>query len=116
MSWLFDAIACGLLSSLTWSGLVWMSPSSPVPMAEGWLQGIGITAITNMLLWLLLSGLKPGFLLWLIFFFVCNVLVGILLNSSVCKHINIPNVWALGIHPGAIAVMNVLLGGAMGAI
>jgi hypothetical protein len=115
MSWLTDAIACGVLSGATWASLVWMSPSTPIEQPLGWWQGIGAIAIANMLIWLGLASFKPHLGIWGAAFLVGNVLVGKLVLPN-CQHIRIPNVWALVVHPIAIATIDLLLGGALGAI
>jgi|GEM_PF-541373 len=116
MSWFTDSIACGLLSALTWSSLVWMSYATPIQNFTGWLQGIGITSIVNMLLWFFLASVKLSFPVWAVLFFLLNLVVGITIESAFRQNITIPRVWAFSIHPVIITVMNVLLGGALGAI
>jgi hypothetical protein len=116
MQLLFDAIACGLLASSTWAGLVWMSPDQPIQKAVGWLQGFGSVAIANLALWLILVG--TGFRLlpvWGLLFFGFNAVIGKLVFPYY-ENIQIPALWAVLIHPAAIALIIVLLGGALGVI
>ncbi|PZO43708.1 MAG: hypothetical protein DCF19_03505 [Pseudanabaena frigida] len=116
MQLIYDAIACGLLSSLTWMGLVWMSPARPITSGKGWVQGVGTVAIANAFIWILLtvSGLRliP---LWAIVFAIVNASIARLV-FPLYEGISIPNIWALLIHPFAISVMIVLLGGAVGLL
>jgi len=112
----YDAIACGLLASLTWLGLVWMSPDRPIESGKSWVQGVGTVAIANILLWLVLSVLGLRLIpLWAIVFVIVNAAIARLI-FPLCEGIKIPNIWALLIHPIAIATMSVLLGGAVGLL
>ncbi len=116
MQSLYNAIACGLLASLTWMGLVWMSSDRPIASGKGWVQGVGVVAIANASTWILLSGLNLRFMaLWVISFLVVNAAIAYLV-FPLCAEIKIPSIWALLIHPVAIAVMIVLLGGAVGIL
>lgn len=109
-----DAIACGLLASLTWLGLVWMSPDRPIESGKAWVQGVGIVAIANILVWLALAGLNLRLIpLWIVIFLVVNAAIARLV-FPLCEGIKIPHIWSLVIHPVAIAGMSVLLGGAIG--
>jgi len=111
-----DAIACGLLASLTWLGLVWMSPDRPIESGKAWVQGVGIVAIANILVWLALAGLNLRLIpLWVIIFLIVNAAIARLV-FPLCEGIKIPHIWALVIHPVAIAGMSVLLGGAVGLL
>ena len=114
MQFLMDAIACGLLASLTWLGLVWMSPDRPIESGKAWVQGVGIVAIANILVWLALAGLNLRLIpLWIVIFLVVNAAIARLV-FPLCEGIKIPHIWSLVIHPVAIAGMSVLLGGAIG--
>ena len=114
MQFLMDAIACGFLASLTWLGLVWMSPDRPIESGKAWVQGVGIVAIANILVWLALAGLNLRLIpLWIIIFLVVNAAIARLV-FPLCEGIKIPHIWSLVIHPVAIAGMSVLLGGAIG--
>lgn len=116
MQFIYDAIACGLLAALTWTGLVWMSPSRPITSSNAWLQGAGIVAIANAFIWVILAGLNLRLiLLWIISFLIINAAIARLL-FPLCQGIKIPNIWALLIHPVAIASMSILLGGAVGIL
>ncbi len=116
MQLLYNAIACGLLAALTWMGLVWMSSDRPIASGKGWVQGVGVVAIANALIWILLAGLNLRFMaLWVISFLVVNAAIAYLV-FPLCAEIKIPSIWALLIHPVAIAVMSVLLGGAVGIL
>ncbi len=116
MQFLYNAIACGLLAALTWMGLVWMSGDRPIASGKGRVQGVGIVAIANALIWMLLAGLSLRFMtLWVISFLVINAAIAYLI-FPLCAGIKIPNIWALLIHPIAIAGMSVLLGGAVGIL
>lgn len=116
MSLLLDALICGWLSALVWAGLIWMSPHSPILGAVGWLQGGSLIAIANFLTWLLLVGLQLDSVLylWSFTFFVLNALTGLLFRFF--QEIRTPALWAVLIHPIVISTINVLLGGALGAI
>ncbi|AFY70264.1 hypothetical protein Pse7367_1991 [Thalassoporum mexicanum PCC 7367] len=115
MALVIDAIVCGVISALTWAGLVWMSPEMPVIGSSGWLQGMGLVMGANFLTWLIFAGLRPHIAIWAIVFLVANILIG-WLALPLCKKINVPGLWAIVIHPGLIAGMNVLLAGALGII
>ena len=115
MSWFIDAIACGVLSGLTWAGLVWMSSSTPIQEPLGWWQGIGAIAISNILFWLGLALFKPQLLIWIVVFLAGNALVGKFVLTF-CQQVRIPPLWSIVVHPVAIATINLLLGGALGAI
>jgi hypothetical protein len=115
MSWFIDAIACGFLSGLTWAGLVWMSPSTPIEQPLGWWQGIGAIAIANISIWLGLAFFKPQLGIWVVIFLAGNALVGKFVLPF-CQQVRIPPIWAVIVHPVAIASINLLLGGALGAI
>ncbi|MEE3715969.1 hypothetical protein V2H45_04315 [Tumidithrix elongata RA019] len=115
MQLLFDAIACGVLAALTWAGLVWMSPAQPIQQRLGWLQGIGSVAIANLALWLILVGIGSKLIpVWVIVLFGFNALIGKLVFPYF-GNIQIPTLWSVVIHPAAIALIVVLLGGALGA-
>jgi hypothetical protein len=114
MQFFIDAIACGLLAGLTWLGLVWMSPDRPIESGKAWIQGVGIVAIANILVWLILAGLNLRLIpLWVIIFLIVNAAIA-RFGFPLCEGIKIPNIWALVIHPIAIAGISVLLGGAVG--
>jgi hypothetical protein len=115
MSWFLDAIACGVISGLTWAGLVWMSPSTPIEQPLGWWQGIGAIVIANISIWLGLAFFKPQLGIWVIIFLAGNALVGKFVLPF-CQQVRIPPIWAVVVHPVAIATINMLLGGALGAI
>ncbi len=112
---LVEAIACGTLSALTWAGLVWMSPNYPVRQFQAWGQGFLIVAIANLLIWVAMASLRFPIVIWVIGFWFVNALVGKLVLPYL-RDIQIPDLWALLIHPVAIAAMNILLGGALGAL
>jgi hypothetical protein len=112
----YNAIACGLLAALTWMGLVWMSPNRPIASGKGWLQGIGIVAITNAFIWIVLAGLNLRLIsVWAVSFLVVNAAIAYFVFPLFAA-IKIPNIWALVIHPLAIAAMSVLLSGAVGIL
>ena len=112
----YHAIACGLLTSLTWIGLVWMSKDRPIASGRGWVQGIGIVAISNTFLWIVLSSLNLRLIpVWAVSFLLVNAAIAHLLFPF-CEQIRIPSIWGLLIHPMAIATMGVLLGGAVGLL
>lgn len=114
MQFLTDAIACGFLASLTWLGVVWMSPYRPIESGKGWVQGVGTIAIANILIWLTLAALNLRLIpIWAIVFLIVNAAIARLV-FPLCEGIKIPSIWALVIHPVAIAGMSVLLGGAVG--
>ncbi len=114
MHFFYDAIACGLLAALTWMGLVWMSPNHPIESGKAWVQGVGIIAIANIFVWIALVGLNLRWVpLWAICFLLINAAIALVI-FPLCEGIKIPNAWAFGIHPLAIATMIVLLGGAVG--
>ena len=114
MQLFYNAIACGLLASLTWLGLVWMSPNRPIESGKGWVQGVGTVAIANILIWFVLAGLNLRLIpLWAVIFLIVNAAIARLI-FPLCEGIRIPNIWALIVHPVAIAGMSVLLGGAVG--
>jgi len=116
MHFLYDAIACGFLAALTWMGLVWMSPNRPIESGKGWVQGVGIVAIANTFVWIVLASLNLRLIpLWVIMFLLVNAAIARLL-FPLCEGIKIPDIWALGLHPLAIAGMSVLLGGAIGSL
>jgi hypothetical protein len=113
---LYNAIACGLLTSLTWMGLVWMSSNRPIASGKGWVQGIGIVAIANAFVWMSLAALNLRLIpVWAVSFLIVNAAIAHLL-FPLCDQIKIPNIWGVFIHPVAIATMSVLLGGAMGLL
>jgi len=113
---IYNAIACGLLTSLTWMGLVWMSSNRPISSGRGWVQGIGVVAISNSLLWMVLASLNLRLIpVWAVSFLLVNAAIAHLLFPF-CDQIKIPSIWGLLIHPVAIAVMGVLLGGAAGLL
>ena len=90
MHFLYDAIACGFLAALTWMGLVWMSPSRPIESGKGWVQGVGIVAIANTLVWIALASLNLRLLpLWIIMFLLVNAAIARLL-FPLCEGIKIP--------------------------
>lgn len=114
MQFFINAIACGLLASLTWLGLVWMSPDRPIESGKGWVQGVATVAIANILIWFALVGLNLRLIpVWVIVFLAVNVAIARLV-FPLCEGIRIPTIWGLVIHPVAIAGMGVLLGGAVG--
>ncbi len=115
MLWFIDAIACGILSGLTWAGLVWMSPSTPIEKPLGWWQGVGTIAIANILFWLLLAFFKLQLGIWVVVFLAGNALVGKFILPF-CQQVRIPPIWAVVVHPVAISTIDLLLGGALGAI
>ena len=113
---IYHAIACGLLAALTWMGLVWMSNNRPIASGKGWVQGIGIVAISNTLLWMILASLNLRLIpVWAVSFLLVNAAIAHLLFPF-CDQIKIPSIWGLLIHPMAIAIMAVLLGGAVGLL
>jgi len=115
MTGLVDAIACGILSALTWAGLVWMSPSELVQGWQAWWQSFVVVAIANALVWIGLASLKLPVVIWVIAFLGFNVLVSKFVLPYL-RNIYIPDTWSLIVLPSAIATMNILLGGALGAI
>ena len=113
---IYHAIACGFLAALTWMGLVWMSNNRPIASGKGWVQGIGIVAIANTLLWMILASLNLRLIpVWAVSFLLVNAAIAHLLFPF-CDQIKIPSIWGLLIHPMAIAIMAVLLGGAVGLL
>jgi len=114
MQFFLDAIACGLLAALTWMGLVKMSPHQPINSLRAWGQGGGIVAIANIFVWLSLVGLNLRWIpLWAFCFSMINATIARLV-FPLFEEIQIPLVWSVIIHPVAIAVMTILLGGAIG--
>lgn len=114
MQFIFDAIACGLLASLTWLGLVWISPDRPISSGRAWVQGVGIVAITNIFTWIALVGLNLRLIpVWVISFLLMNAAIA-RLAFPLCEGIQIPLIWAIVIHPILISAMGILLGGAVG--
>ncbi|MFZ4555113.1 MAG: hypothetical protein ACOYN8_01880 [Pseudanabaena sp.] len=112
----YHAIACGLLTSLTWMGLVWMSSNRPIASGRGWVQGVGLVAIANTLLWMILASLNLRLIpVWAVSFLLVNAAIAHLLFPF-CDHIKIPSIWGLLIHPVAISIMAVLLGGTVGLL
>jgi hypothetical protein len=87
----------------------------PVLNSLAWLQGMGIITAVNFLTWLVFAGLQPHVAIWAILFLIANLLVGWLV-LPLFRNIHVPGVWAIAIHPGLIAGMNVLLAGALGVI
>ena len=76
MQFLYDVLACGLLASLTWLGLVWMSPDRPIGSGQAWVQGVGIVAIANMFIWIALVGLNLRLIpVWVISFLLMNAAI-----------------------------------------
>jgi hypothetical protein len=113
---IYNAIACGLLAALTWMGLVWMSNNHPIASGKGWVQGVGIVAIANTLLWMILASLNIRLIpVWAVSFLLVNAAIAHLLFPF-CDQIKIPSIWGLLIHPMAITIMAVLLGGAVGLL
>ncbi|ELS30958.1 MULTISPECIES: hypothetical protein [Pseudanabaena] len=116
MHFFYDAIACGFLAALTWMGLVWMSPDRPIDSGKAWVQGVSLVAIANILMWIVLAGFNLRLIpLWAFCFLGVNVAIAYLV-FPLCEGIKIPRIWALAIHPIAIAVMSILLGGAVGIL
>ncbi len=116
MQLFYNAIACGLLTALTWMGLVWLSSDRPIESGKGWVQGVSLVAIANTLIWIVLATLNLRVLaLWAISFLIVNAAIAYLV-FPLCAEIKIPNIWAVLIHPVAIATMSILLGGAMGIL
>jgi hypothetical protein len=116
MQFFYDAIAYGFLSSLTWMGLVWMSPDRPIGSGRAWVQGVGIIAISNILIWLILAWSNLRLIpLWAICFLLINSAIAGWI-FAICEDIKIPKIWALLVHPLAIATMGILLGGATGRL
>jgi hypothetical protein len=114
MQFLFDAIACGLLASLTWLGLVWISPDRLISSGRAWVQGVGIVAIANIFVWIALVGLNIRLIpVWIVSFLLMNAAIARWV-FPLCEGIEIPMIWAIAIHPLLIAAMGVLLGGAVG--
>ncbi len=116
MQLFYDGIACGLLAALTWMGLVWMSADRPIGSGKGWVQGVSLVAIANTLIWIVLATLSLRVLaLWAVSFLIVNAAIAHLV-FPLCEEIKIPSIWAVLIHPVAIATMSVLLGGAVGIL
>ncbi len=108
---LVEAIACGVIASLTWAGLVWLSSETPIAEGRTWWVGIGLFAVVNSLVWVVLSLLNWKFLwLWIIVFGAVN---GSISRSLPTK---IPSWWAGLWHPLAITTMTILLAGSLGAV
>jgi hypothetical protein len=106
-----EAIACGVIASLTWAGLVWLSPELPIQQGRTWIVGIGLFATVNALAWIVLSLLNWKFLwLWTIVFAVVNAIASRSLPTQ------IPPWWASLWHPLAITTMTILLAGSLGAV
>jgi|LakMenEpi03Aug12_release.lakeMendotaPanAssembly.Ray.scaffolds.fasta_scaffold291332_2 hypothetical protein len=113
---IYHAIACGLLTSLTWMALVWMSSNRPIASGKGWVQAVGIVAIANIFVWVVLANLNLRLIpVWAVSFLVVNAAIAHLLFPF-CDQIKIPSLWGVLIHPIAIAIMAVLLGGAVGLL
>jgi hypothetical protein len=111
---IYDAIACGILAAATWAGLVWMSAERPVSERKSWWLGVCFIAIANGLLWLALSGLQLKLIpLWGVAFFAMGAIMGRVI-LPLYADIRIPFLWSVILHPTVIAVMVVLLGGALG--
>jgi hypothetical protein len=115
MSLVVDAIVSGVISALTWAGLVWMSPGTQVLTAVAWLQGIGTIAAVNFGLWLIFAGFLSHLAFWVILFFSVNLLIS-WFGLPRFPSINAPGVGTIVVQAGLIAVMNVLLAGALGVI
>jgi hypothetical protein len=116
MQLFYDAMTCGILAALTWMGLVWMSPNRPIQSGQAWVQGVGTVATTNIVAWVLLVTLNLRSLpIWAVVFLLINIAIAGLL-FPLYEGIQIPKLWALLIHPLVIAIMTVLLSGAVGAI
>jgi hypothetical protein len=79
-------------------------------------QGVGIVAIAHTLLWMILASLNLRLIpVWAVSFLLVNAAIAHLLFPF-CDQIKIPSIWGLLIHPMAIAIMAVLLGGAVGLL
>ena len=116
MRFFYDAIACGFLAALTWMGLVWMSPDRAIESGKAWVQGVGIVTIANIFVWTVLVGLNLRLIpLWALCFLLINAAIAGW-AFPIFEGIRIPKIWALLIHPVAIAGMIVLLGGATGIL
>jgi hypothetical protein len=75
---------------------------------------VGLVAIANIFVWIALVGLNFRWIpLWAICFLLINATIARLV-FPLCEGIKIPSIWALVIHPVAIALMSMLLGGAVG--
>ena len=97
-------------------GLVWMSPNRPIESGKAWVQGVGTVAIANIFIWIILMVANLRSIpLWAICFLIINIAIARLV-FPLYEGIKIPNIWALVIHPLAIATMSILLGGAIGIL
>ncbi|OIP70470.1 MAG: hypothetical protein AUK48_13700 [Oscillatoriales cyanobacterium CG2_30_44_21] len=114
MQFFWDAIACGLLAALTWAGLVKMSHYQAISSPQAWVQGASTVAIANIFVWLTLVGSNLRWIpIWAFCFLMINAAIARLVFPLI-DGIQIPRVWSLLIHPVAIALMTILLGGAIG--
>lgn len=106
-----EALVSGILASLTWAGLVWLSPAQQMPSPKTWLGGFILFFLLNSGLWLLLNlfNLKL-WLLWLVVLLLANGLLSSRLPTP------IPNLWRNIVHPAIVTGMVFLLAGALGAI
>ncbi len=108
---LAEAIACGGIASLTWAGLVWLSPEPAIGDRRTWFLGIALFAIANALGWCLLSLMNWRFLwLWILVFALINAIASGSLPTQ------IPPWWSRLWHPLAITTMTILLAGSLGAV
>ncbi|PZU97773.1 MAG: hypothetical protein DCE90_06750 [Pseudanabaena sp.] len=114
MQFFLDAIACGVLAAITWAGLVKMSPHQPISSLKALGQGSGSIAIANIFVWLSLVGLNLRWIpLWAFCFLMVNAAIARLV-FPLFEGIQIPLVWSVIIHPVVIALMTILLAGAIG--
>jgi len=108
---LAEAIACGVIASLTWAGLVWLSPEPTISEGRTWLWGMALFAMVNGSLWSVLSLLNWKFLwLWIIVFGAVNAIASGSLPTQ------IPPLWSRLWHPLGITTMTILLAGSLGAV
>lgn len=116
MQFFYDAIACGVLASLTWAALVWMLPNTFVDSAKAWMQGGFLVGAANIFVWLALIGLNLRWIpLWVFCFLMINAAIARLV-FPLCEGLQIPIVWSVLIHPIVIALITVLFGGAIGIL
>jgi len=108
---LAEAIACGVIASLTWAGLVWLSPEPAIGEGRTWLWGMMLFATLNGLVWGVLSLLNWKFLwLWIIVFGTVNAITSGSLPTQISPW------WSRLWHPLAITTMTILLAGSLGAV